>query len=147
MKNAFDLGQSMFFPSFLQSAAAASFLQEAWLSKLSRRRHCFKHSGWLALIMTWRKVLIDIHSCIKGGGRNWLTYLNICLLQTLEKRVKLFSHFIFVVWFRKYYGHFDNSYVYLAMMEHQIIDYWIWMRHLKLMDGKIYIWEIQICCP
>ena len=146
MKNAFDLGQSMFFPSFLQSAAA-SFLQEAWLSKLSRRRHCFKHSGWLALIMTWRKVLIDIHSCIKGGGRNWLTYLNICLLQTLEKRVKLATLF-------SLYGSESIMDIliipmstYLAMMEQQIIDYWIWMRHLKLMDGKIYIWEIQICCP
>ena len=126
----------MFFPSFLQSAAA-SFLQEAWLSKLSRRRHCFKHSGWLALIMTWRKVLIDIHSCIKGGGRNWLTYH--LFTSNVGKKGKT-SHFIFVVWFRKYYGHFDNSYVYLAMMEHQIIDYCIWMRmsgarHLKLMDG------------
>ena len=128
----------MFFPSFLHSAAA-SFLQEAWLSKLSRRRHCFKHSGWLALIMTWRKVLIDIHSCIKGGGRNWLTYLNICLLQTLEERVKLFSHFIFFV---RSEGNMDILIIvsiYLAMMEHQMIDYWIWMRHLKLMDGTFTV--------
>ena len=73
--------------------------------------------------MTWRKVLIDIHSCIKGGGRNWLTYLNICLLQTLEKRVKLATLF-------SLYGSESIMDIliipmstYLAMMEQQIIDY------------------------
>ena len=146
MKNAFDWGQSMFFPSFLQSAAA-SFLQEAWLSKLSRRRHCFKHSGWLALIMTWRKVLIDIHSCIKGGGKELVNPTKYLFAPNVGhgKRGKI-NHFIFFLWFRNQRVLWTFLKIYLVMMEHQIIDYWIWMRHLKLMDGSFEKFKSVVHC-